>query len=132
MSGDQGAAGALAAAVVAALRGVEGLSQVSDGAPVQSGDAAAAVELGPETDWGFKDGAGAELRFAVRAECAGERPERARALLERMRGAVAAVGPELGGGWRLVTLVPVRARCVRGSGPKWIGVADYRARMLRG
>ena len=50
MSGE-GAAGALAACVVAALRQVAGLSQVSGGAPIQAGDAHAVVETGPETDW---------------------------------------------------------------------------------
>jgi hypothetical protein len=131
MSDDGGAAGALAAAVMAALRGVAGLSQVSDGAPIQAGDAHAVVEMGPETDWGFKEGAGAELRFAVRVACAGERPERARLLLERVRVAVAPLGPQLGG-WRLVTLSLVRARVVQAAGPRWTCVADYRARMLRG
>lgn len=134
MKDEGGAAGALIAAVVTALAAVPGLSQVSDGTPIQAGDAHAVVEAGPETDWGYKEGAGAELRFAVRIECAGEKPERARAMLERVRAAVGAVGPALGSGpagWRLVTLAPLRARCVRAPGPKWVGVAEYRARMLQ-
>ncbi len=130
MDEDGGAAGAIAAAAVTALRLVPGLSQVFDGPPIQAGDAHAMIEMGPETDWGFKDGAGAELRFAVRVECGGERPDRARMLLERARAAVAEVRPELGG-WRVVSLALVRARVVRLPGPKWTGVAEYRARMMR-
>ena len=130
MNDDAGAAGALAEAVVAALRNVAGLSRVSDGVPIQAGDASAVVEMGPETDWGHKSGAGAEVRFAVLIGCAGEEPGRARVLLERARAAVDAVGPRVGG-WRVVTLVTMRSRMVRAPGPKWTGVVEYRARMLR-
>ena len=129
MSDEAGAQGALIGAVVAALGLVPGLSQVADGAPIQAGDACAVVETGPETDWGFKDGEGAELRFGVRVECGGERPDRARLMLERLRTALG--GLETGGGWRLVTLAMMRSRVVRAAGPKWVGVVEYRARMMR-
>ncbi len=86
--GDEGAAAALAGAVTAALRDVPGLSGVFDGAPIQAGDAHAAVEIGPEIDWGHKSGAGAELRFAVVIRCGGERPDRARALSTSARAGV--------------------------------------------
>lgn len=128
---DEGAGGALAAAVVAALRGVSGLSQVSDGRPIQAGDAAATVEIGPESDWGHKSGAGAELRFAVTMLCGGEAPGRVRGLLGAARESVEAIGPELDAGWRLVTLVMVRARTLREDGPRWRGSVDYRARLLK-
>lgn len=127
---DEGASGAMAAAVVAALRGVSGLSQASDGRPIQAGDAAATVEMGPESDWGHKSGAGAELRFAVTILCGGEQPGRVRELLGAARTHVEAIGPELGR-WRLVTLVMVRARTFREDGPRWRGTVDYRARLLR-
>jgi hypothetical protein len=129
--GDEGAAGALVGAVVAALRQVPGLSGVSDGAPIQAGDAHAVVEAGPETDWGHKSGEGAEVRFAVLIRCGGERPGRARELSELARRAVAEIGPAVGG-WRLVTLIPVRSRVLRAPGPSWTGAAEFRARMLRG
>jgi hypothetical protein len=65
--------------------------------------------------------------------CGGERPDRARALSEAARAAVAAIGPELAR-WRLVSLVLMRARVVpaarREERPGWTGVMDYRARML--
>jgi hypothetical protein len=130
MARDEGAAGALATALAAALREVRGLSQVADGAPVRSADACATIELGPETDWSHKSGEGRELRVALLVRCGGEAPGRARVLLERVRAAAGAVGPELVG-WRLVTLAPMRARVVREPGPAWLGMAEYRARLLR-
>lgn len=130
MSSDQGAAGALVAAIMAALRDVPGLSQVSDGVPLQTSDAAAVIEAGPETDWGFKAGEGAEMRFAVLVSCAGEAPGRARLLGERVRHAVATVGSELDG-WRLVSMAMLRSRELRAPGPKWTAVVEYRARMTR-
>ena len=130
MNDEQGAAGVLASALVTMLRDVPGLSQVSDGAPLQAGDAAAVVEAGPETDWGFKGGEGAEVRFAILVTCGGEAPGRARLLGGRIRAAIAAVGPELGG-WTLVSMAMLRSRVLREAGPKWTGVLEYRARMMR-
>jgi hypothetical protein len=131
---DEGAAAALAAAVTAALRDVAGLSGVFDASPIQAGDAHAEVEMGPETDWGHKSGAGAELRFAVVIRCAGERPDRVRALSSAARAAVEAIGPMLGS-WRLISLAMMRARVVpaarREERPGWTGAIDYRARLLR-
>ena len=127
---DQGASGALVGAVMAALREVDGLSGVADGVPIQAGDAHAVVEAGPETDWGHKSGAGAELRFAVLIRCGGESPGRARELAERARQAVAGAAPSASG-WRLVSLVMLRSRLVRLAGPGWTAATDYRARMLK-
>lgn len=130
MNAEQGAAGALVMALVTALRDVPGISQVSDGAPIQAGDCAVAVDAGPQTDWGFKGGEGAELRLAIVLTCAGEAPARARMLGERIRAATATIGPDLGG-WRLVSMVMLRSRLLRERGPKWTAVAEYRARMMR-
>ncbi len=126
---DEGASGALAAAVVRALRQVPGLSGAFDGAPVAAGDAHAVVESGPEVDWGHKSGAGAEVRFAVVISCGGEAPGRLRGLMQAVRGALGAVPPELDG-WRLVNLTMMRARTVRGEEPRWTGSVEYRARLL--
>ena len=135
---DEGAAAALAAAALARLREVPGLSGVFDGAPIRAGDAHAVLEIGPETDWGHKSGDGAELRFALLIRCGGEGPARARALSEAARAAIARIGPELGE-WRLVSLAMLRARVVATAGtaarkapePGWTGVVEYRARLLR-
>lgn len=130
MTSEQGAAGALVTSLVAALRNVPGLSQVSDGAPIQAGDAAVAIDVGPETDWGFNGGEGAEVRFAVVLTCGGEAPGRARMLGEKVRAAISTVGPDLGG-WTLVNLRMLRSRVLRETGSKWAAVAEYRARMMR-
>jgi hypothetical protein len=126
---DGGAAAALAAAVAGALQQVKGLSAVSDGEPVQAGDAHAVVEMGPEIDWGHKSGAGAEIRFAILIRCGGERPDRARRLLGEARAKVQALGA-VANGWQLVSLALQRARVVRETGLRWTGAAEYRARLL--
>jgi len=130
---DEAASAAVAAAVTAALRQVPGLSAVFDGAPIQAGDAHAEFETGPETDWGHKSGAGAELRFAVLVRCGGESPGRARMLAVAVRGAMEQLGPLLGG-WRLVSLAMLRARVTparKEERPGWTAMVEYRARLLR-
>jgi hypothetical protein len=126
---DEGAAGALVAAVISALRAVPELSGAFDGAPIQAADPHAIVDMGPEVDWGHKSGAGAELRFAVLILCGGEAPGRLRRMTEAARAVLDRMDPELTG-WRLVSLVMVRARAVREPGSRWLGVIDYRARLL--
>ncbi len=131
--GDEGAATAMAGAVTSALRKVPGLSGVFEGPPVQAADAHAVVDVGPESDWGHKSGAGAELRFAVSIRCGGERPDRTRALSGAARTAVEAIGPRLAG-WRLVSLAMMRARVTparKEAQPGWTGSVEYRARLLR-
>lgn len=128
--GDEGAAAALAIAVVEALKRVPGLSGVSDGVPIQAADAHAVAEMGPQTDWGHKSGEGAEIRFAVLIRCGGEQPDRARRLTDQARQVVAEIGPECGT-WRLATLTMVRSRTTRTPGPSWTGAVEFRARMLR-
>lgn len=130
MNAERSAVCALISTLVSVLGAVPGLSQVSDGAPIQAGDAAAIVEAGLETDWGFKGGEGAEIRFAIVLTCGGESPGRARMLGERIRATVATVGPDLGG-WTLVSMAMLRSRVLREAGPKWIAVVEYRARMVR-
>jgi hypothetical protein len=130
---DDGASAALAAAVTVVLREVPGLSAVFDGAPIGAGDAHAEVEMGPETDWGHKSGAGAELRFALLVRCGGERPDRARALSGGVRRAVEKLGPVVSG-WRLVSLAMLRSRVTparKEERPGWTAMVEYRARLLR-
>ncbi len=130
MNGEQGAAGALVSALMRVLAEVPGLSQVSDGVPLQASDAAAVVEVGPESDWGFKGGEGAEVRFAILVTCGGEGPGRARRFAERIRTAIGQSEPDPVG-WTLVSLTLLRSRVLRGAGPEWTAVVEYRARMLR-
>ena len=48
-------------------REVPGLSAAFNGVPIAAGHAHAEVDFGPETHWGHKSGAGAELRCAAAA-----------------------------------------------------------------
>ena len=70
------------------------------------------------------------MRFAIVLKCGGEAPARARILGERIRSAVAEVGPDLDG-WGLVSLAMLRSRVLSEAGPKWTAVIEYRARMIR-
>jgi hypothetical protein len=126
---DDGASGALARAVGAALRVMPGISGVSDGMPASQADTHASLDIGPETDWGHKSGAGAEVRFAVMIRCGGDAPDRARRLLAAARETVEGIGSDLEG-WRLVSLAFQRARTLRETGPRWTAVIEYRARLL--
>ncbi|HWH22760.1 MAG TPA: DUF3168 domain-containing protein [Allosphingosinicella sp.] len=115
-------------AAVAALRTISGLG-VYDGKPVQAAHPYAVVEAGPETDWSHKSGSGRELRIAVTLYDKGERPQRLHALLSEVETVMGSL-PDAVEGWQLVTLQLVRCMSSRDGQGRWIGSADYRARML--
>ena len=122
---------ALQSALVAALRAGTGLA-IYDAPPAQAAFPYALVECGAESDWGHKSGKGRELRAAVTVRDAGERPVRLLGLLNDVEAALeAAPAAE---GWQIVTFAWLRSRSARegrAPGPvEWIGVAEYRARML--
>jgi hypothetical protein len=128
-----GAGDLMQAAAIAALDGVAELGAAYRGPPVQAVHPYAIVEAGQETDWGHKSGPGREVRLSVTLYDLGERPAR----LQRMLGAAeeALAGVEAGAeGWRIVTLQLLRSRIVppRNAGGTWIGLLDYRVRMLAG
>jgi hypothetical protein len=123
-----GAADALSAACVAALREIEGLG-VYDGPPVQAAMPYAFIEAGPESDWGHKGGAGREVRIAVLVHDKGEKPVRLRGAMAAAESALAALGGSLDG-WQLVTLHLLRSRMARNAKGVWTGMVEYRARML--
>lgn len=119
----------LQAAAVAALGAIDGMAAY-DGAPVQAALPFALVEVGPESDWGHKSGAGRELRLAVTIRDKSERPERLRRLMDEAEAAVAGLPAALGG-WRVVTLALLRTRVMAPrAGEAWAGVIEFRARML--
>jgi hypothetical protein len=122
------AAEELAAAAVAALRAIDGLG-IYDGPPVQAVAPYAIVETGPEIDWSHKSGAGRELRLAVTLRDKGERPERIRRMAAAAEAAVAGIGQDLGA-WRVVTLRFQRSRLIRDRSGEWVGVMEFRARVL--
>ena len=119
----------LIAGAAEALRAIAGLTGVHEAMPVQAALPYVTIEAGLENDWGHKGGAGRELRLSVVLRDGGERPERLRALGGAAQAAIEAIGPALAG-WRLVTLVPLRAMTVAEGPGRWILTLDYRARML--
>lgn len=130
-----GAAAALQAAARERIAAVAGFSGVYDGPPLQSVFPYALVEVGPETDWGHKSGAGSEVRLAVTVRDAGETPRRLYALLDAARAAIEA-GLAVDG-WELITLAWQRTRSARegkspaGADAVWAGAVEFRARLLR-
>ena len=122
----------LQTAAIAALQGVAELGQVCEGPPLQAVPPYAVVEAGPEADWGHKSGAGREVRLAVSirdaGELGGERPARLRRLMDEVEtalGGLAAVA-----GWQLVTMRFLSSRVARDRQGGWIGLVEFRARML--
>jgi hypothetical protein len=125
-----GAGEALAEAFMATLRTIDGLNGTYSPQPVQAALPYAVVDAGLESDWSHKSGDGREVRIAVSIHDERESPARSRAIARAAEAAIQAVPRELSG-WRVVSLIFLRSRAVRGPGPRWTAVTDYRARMLR-
>lgn len=125
-----GAGQALAEAVMAALRALEGLNGAYDGPPLGAACPYAVIEAGPESDWSHKSGDGREVRLSIQVHDKGERPGRLRALVAEIEAIVMQTVPELAG-WRLVNLVFVREAMLRNTGAAWTTAIDYRARLLK-
>ena len=131
-----GAGETVTARAVAALKTIAGLG-VYDSPPLQAVAPYAVVETGPETDWGYKGGAGRELRLALTLWDRGERPVRLRALTRAAEAAVESIegaGEGEGGAWQLVSLHFLRERAVppRAPAPNALtaSLVEYRARLL--
>ncbi len=120
----------LQAALAEALAEIE--AAVFDAPPVRAARPYAVIEEALLGDWSTKDMAGREGRLAVTLYDGGERPVRLRALLGAVEDAVEAMPRDLGGGWRVVTLVLARSRVVREGESRWMAVSEWRVRMLRG
>jgi hypothetical protein len=123
------AAAELQAAVIAALGAVAELGGVYEGPPVQAAVPYAVVEAGPETDWSHKSGAGRELRIAATIRDEGERPARLRRMMEAVEQAVADV--TVVAGWQLVTMRLLSSRVARDRQGIWLGLVEFRARLLK-
>ena len=121
---------ALAALAREALAGLSGLNGVYDGAPIKASLPYAAIEIGPESDWSWKGGAGRELRLAATIRDAGERPTRLRTLMAAAEAALLTLGGAAGG-WRIVNAVTERVRTAQKRARDWSGVVEVRVRMER-
>ncbi|RYJ01522.1 MAG: DUF3168 domain-containing protein [Acetobacteraceae bacterium] len=117
------------AAVAGALADLP-VTGVFDCPPVRAARPFAVIEEAMLADWGTKDLAGREGRFAVRVLDSGERPVRLRTLAGAVEDAVEAMPRMLGEGWAVASLVFVRGRIARDSAG-WASVSEFRVRMLR-
>lgn len=120
----------LQAALVEALAGLE-VTRVFDAPPVRAARPYALVEEAWLSDWGTKDMAGREGRFAVALFDAGERPVRLRALAGEVESAIEAMPRGIGQGWAIASLVLLRSRISREGDGRWQSVSEFRVRMLR-
>ena len=118
------------AAMMAALDGLD-VAGVFDAPPVRCALPYAVIEEAVLGDWGTKDMAGREGRLAVTIHDGGERPVRLRGLIGAAEDAIDAMARDLGGGWRVVTLVLARSRIVRERDSRWMAMSEWRVRMLR-
>lgn len=122
------AGGALQAAIVTALDGVDGLAGVFDGPPARAPFPYATVDASTESDWSHKSGDGREV--GVAATVWDDQPARLNALADAVEAAVRTVTAVAG--WQLVTMRLVRRRVVRDVAGPWAVAVDFRARMLAG
>lgn len=130
-----GVASLLQAAVKAALERhaplAETLVGVFDAPPIRAATPHALIEEAVFVDWGTKDIAGREGRFAVTLNDAGEGPARLRVLAAEAEAAIAALPSTIGGGWTVASLVLLRARIVRAGEGRWAARGEWRVRLLR-
>lgn len=121
-------------ALADALRGHEALAGeltgIFDAPPVRAGRPYLLIDEALLADWGTKDAAGREGRFAIRLFDGGERPLRLRLLVAAVEDAVHALPHDLGDGWAIVTLQFLRSRISR-DGEVWSAISEFRVRMLR-
>ena len=89
------------------------------------------VELGPvvAADWSTKDKAGREVRLVLTVRDRAEAPARTHALAAAVGGAVEAVPRDLAG-WRIASIVFVRARVIGERPGEWAASVEYQVRML--
>jgi hypothetical protein len=120
------AGGALQAAVVAALNGVDGLAGVFDGPPARAPFPYATVDASAESDWSHKSGEGREVGAAITLW--DDEPVRLHGLADAVEATVRGVTSVAG--WQLVTMRLVRRRVVRDAAGPWAAAVDFRARML--
>ncbi|MDG5489128.1 DUF3168 domain-containing protein [Sphingomonas sp. BGYR3] len=83
-------------------------------------------------DWSARGCEGREGRIAVQVHAQGSTPDAAEAMLAEVEAAVLALPTQLTGDWRLVALSLTRSRMGPGGEGRWIGLAEFRVRMVRG
>jgi hypothetical protein len=124
------AAEAWRGALLAAVRGIDGLNGVYDGPPVKA--SAPWAELGEllAIDWSTKDMAGRELRSPVLLRDRAETPARLHVLAAAVDDAVSGITGDLDG-WRVASLVLIRHRVIGDRPGGWSAIIEHRVRLLQ-
>lgn len=127
------AEGAVEAALVAAAEGHAGLSATINGVFVGRPARATApwIEIGETIggDWSSKTERGRELRVALTVRDEGESAARLHGVMRDVEAAVEAM-PRALDGWRVASLVFLRSRVGRDAAGAWVGVVEYRVRVM--
>lgn len=125
-------AAALQAALVAALGARPGLgdvvSGIFDGPPPRAAFPYVAIGGWSTSDWSHKTARGREHRLAISIWDDGERPTRLRGLMTEAE--IAIEGIDAVDGADLASLVFLRSRVIRDAAGPWVGIIEYRARLL--
>ena len=130
MNGVEAVQTALVAALSNAL-GISGIvSGVFDGPPPRATFPYIAIGDGVVTDWSTKTQIGRELRIAITIWDDGEVPARLHALVAAAETAMVTLPRDLPG-WRIASLVFLRALIVRDAGGPWAGLVEHRIRILQ-
>ncbi|WP_221795006.1 DUF3168 domain-containing protein [Aquisediminimonas sediminicola] len=120
---------AVVAALVADPVLMAAVSGVFDGLPVRAVLPWAGVDCGPVTDWSHKTGQGREVRVTISLWSDGAAASALHGLMAQAEKAM--LGVDLAAGaMRVVSLVFLRSRIVRDADGPWLGMIEYRARIL--
>lgn len=124
-----GAGEVLAMAAKIRIDGIDALTGVYVGNPIQAVPPFATLDAGLETDWSHKTGVGRDVRLSITLRDKGEQQGRLHRLMNETEIQMAGIDAEADG-WRIVSLAFLRSRVVSGPGEGWSGILEYRARML--
>lgn len=128
-----GAVPAVQTALMAALQAhapfAGAISGIFDGPPRRASFPYAAIGDAVSADWGSKGARGREIRIAVMLHDDGERPGRLHGLMAAAEDAIEAMARDLEG-WRVASLVFLRARVARDVDGPWLGTVEYRVRVM--
>ncbi|WP_420142878.1 DUF3168 domain-containing protein [Sphingomonas sp.] len=127
------AAAEMQAALVAALAGAEGVSEIAsgvfDGPPVRAAYPYLTIGDGFTTDWSHKTGRGREHRLTIAIWDEAGRAARLHGLVGAVEAAIEALPANLPH-HRIASLMLIRSRVLRPAGGPWTGMVEYRARTL--
>lgn len=121
------------AALLAALRADAALmarvNRVHDDPPLKASPPMVVVGECSGTDWGTKDRPGRELRMSVTIEDDRETQARIAGIMPLVEAAVGSL-PGTVGIWQTGSLMLIRSRLYRTAAGRWVGLLEYRLRVL--